>query len=1424
MRPKHSSFPEFPIQPWERLWAPVDKWELQPRVDEDFLTGSGAPNASGFGSFEPLNGIGALKAFSDVPFLLLLGRPGAGKSQEMQEAYEKNWLGQPSILIQGKEIGKENPGPVIESAIDAEALGQDAGLRILIDGLDEALLQNLNFVPQLVKWMRGQKASCVRMAHRLAISCRWADWPEAQVQSLAALWNENDFKKLVLCPLRGPDVTDTLRKRYGDTLAERFWRLLNDRHLQSVGCWPQGFKTLMAGFEENDCQDLPHSLGAAMADQIRRHCRLAETRDDQLRWEVSIHGTEWRERVAGRLAAVMFWSGKSSLRLDSTTADVRSLTCDDLIHTDEFWEDGLKTIRESDLDELVKRTGLLKRLSGTLSWVFQSQVYQEWLAAHWLHAQSLDGARLRILFGIADSGGWKVFPKLRAVAAWLARMSEAFRKVLLKEDPLTLLMLDAASLPDQDRRDVVDAILKATHEARVLDSSVYQAHLHSLVHDDLGMQLRRWLLDDMAHTAAKQMAVEMVEKTGLRSLVPLLWEIYPHTADALQNSIAYALHSLADDDIYAPQWKDVLIKRIPIDENATMIGAALEILVIKQQCVAVRDVLDWFVPEIDFGVIGLYSATVATLHEKVTLADLPALLSRLSANPRDIHAFDSPETTRRLNFRALRLAFQNINLPEVASALADYWHACVRQHVNPHHDWNSGWTPESIGLESDAQRRAVIDVLIHHPGYEEETQRKSVWGSQFLFIESDVEWCLDKILDASPPDDGWRYALPCHHYQKKLRLDGPLAEKLMHAWHKSEFLRQLLPTPQEGETIIETLNREVVIREQDRDRASQQIQDHRIKCDAAFKQNLEQLTTECREKHAKGEIVWPVILRVLHMRLHGEKIYLQGLGAEAQICDNEAWIRDAAFRYLIERPVQFESERSNGSTALFALVVLPEPWQTNNVIRSAVEEHWLPSLLLALGESNFEKKSVGLSLETLAAFFPEAFVRAFGQNVSRLYVKGTGLGILNGYQGFWSPKMTDALAGVLKTGPIQPEGFLSGLRFLGQVSETSAVDVVERWLKHFASIEDERAQAVLIGAATLFLNGRLSSQIETCLADPIFAAKALGTALHSLGYHEMRMDVTGWPDHALLSLANLLWCLFTDVETWPNGPRGLTHGDLNMPERFRDHITNQCRSRGLPVTIPRTHPDDTPEEAKQREWIAHKNFHETRKAQADAGWQTISPPEFLKLAQKPSARLARSNDELMEAVMACLKRWEESLDHGAWDHLWDLSGARPRDEKRIAKEMRDWLKRELNVVTECEVELMTEARTDILIQTMPKSTAQGLLTVVIELKKWRVGNSGERRTHMQTQLLDRYLTQRQHEGWTHGLYVIAWTTPPNSKSDTVESIQRASRELDLQALELSHPPYTLKSMVIDARFRGKIAAKPRKKAPGKKTKGKSPKE
>lgn len=1380
------------ILPWTRLWLPQESWEQNRSADDSFLEVSDDDTDLPLPD-HVLPGIAPLAAFADLPFLLLLGRPGAGKSHELTLAEKFGWLGKPCLLLEAKEIGTANPGDFITSRLPPGPPAE--GLRILIDGLDEALLQNRNFVPQLRQWLRRHAdPEHGRPLCHLALSCRWSDWPEAQIQELAAMWPNDSSRKLILCPLRRSDAAKTLIAAYGETTANDFWHQLHDRHLVTTACWPQGLLGLMAGFEKNNCKNLSTSHGDAIEAQVLRHCMLTDSPDDSPRWENSVKDEQWRRRVAGRLAASMIWCGKASLSLQSGDSQ-EDITLTDLVHSDEHWASNRRNLELVNLDDLVHRSSLLRLLRDRKAWVFQSQVHQEWLAADWLMAQNLPLQKLRMLFGSEVDGTWRVYPVLRAVAAWLARTDQAFRQLVLANDPLVLLRLDAASLPHAEREEIVEALLHATASASIVDPGVWQSHLSSLTHPNLDAQLRRWLLHTNVGDAARELVVEIAEKNRVSSLVPLFWQLYPTTKGRLQIDMAGAMRHLAREGS-DEMWKAVLREELPIDSHGTLVGAALEILVVRSHKVPVREVIAWIVPRRNFDVYGFYDMMAGKIHERMTVDDLPAVFAKLGKYPDFIH--DSLSFAEKLNQTALKLSAEHFDRPEVASAMVDYWHQCVAHHRRPHHGLNDFWDSDRPPFNNAALCHRITQMLIQHPGYEKSTKREWVWAEDWLVSNSDFEWCLDELLSARD-DEEWRYALLIRNLVRHVDLSGPLAMKFNASAAKSSFLREKLPAPQAGETFAEAFKREIAAQDAKRQEELGHSAHRNAQREAAFKKRLQDHADACEKSHLEGKIVWPAVLRLLAAREHGQGGWCVSFGPEQKISDDEDWMRDAAKRYLLQSPGEKAQDINEGINGLFALSVCLKELDQPGDVRIAAAQHWLTLFVSNLSESGLGNPPDGLSNERFAKLFPSEFADAFEKIIRRRYVAKGSLGELRGFKDYWFPELSQRLLRILSGEDIQPQGFPNAFRALAEFAESQALSLGADWLQKFATIDTNEAKSALLGSCAILTQGRMAEEVRCHLTDTVLVRNAVFFATRTLDSITTKMDFTLWPDYALKELGDSVWRAFPVIKRRRrNGFEFSEVTGVDYALDFRESITSSAQARGIELDIPVTHSEDDPEQADERLRTLNWNRHKAAQARAGTAWHHLDPERFLLLTSRPHARLARDADELMQAVIECLQRWEKHLENGAWDHLWDLKTRTSRPEERIAREMRDWLKQNLDILVEREVELSAETRTDILVQT---NVLGSPITLVIELKKLRKSNAKERRVAMKTQLLDRYLKPRLAEGWSHGLYVIAWTAEPGSRDDTEEAMHYAADSLLAQARQLSQPPFTLSSLVLDTRFK-----------------------
>ena len=1275
--------------------------------------------------------------------------------------------------------------------------------KLVFDGLDEILLTNRLFVSQLKAWLKAQTDSDGRQKHTLVISCRWADWPEEEIAELAELWPTREVKTLVIAPIRSVDAITTLKKRFG-AKADDFWKQLHDFHLFPVACWPQAFLGLIDQFEESGGKGIAQSYGEIIGYQVKKLFMLTDSRGEGLRWEKSVREAEWRGRIAGRIAATMAVSGMASFAVDSDKDD-DVIDLGDLSDGTEVWDGKRIAPQRSDYDSLPKLTRLFRKLAGRDRWVFQSQVHQEWLAADWLASRDLGIIRLKQIFGVETESGWRVAPAMQATAAWLAQIEKPFRKEILSSDPLTLLRMDGASLQDDEKKEIVEALLRATDDVRVLDPAIRQAHLPSLKHAKLKQQLTKWLTNPDANEAAKELAVDIAEKTRLEEICSLLWKIFPDASKRLKIELAGALGRLAKEG-YDSRWLDVLSGKISTDAHGSLLGYALDLMVVESKKVPVREVMNHILPERHFEVFGRYDMVARNLQNSLQPDDLPAVFRKLAENPHALHGRLCRNSD--FNVAAVFMAIEHFEKPVVASALCDFWHECLRFHVVPMKLRETNESKTILADVSEIRRREVALALVSHSGFDRQRGKGWVSLDYYLLGEADFDWCLEKLRAASPEDE-WRFSILLSAMIWRVDLSGKSGEELNAAWNVSPSLKNDLPSPLEGELACQAIQRVKNEGNTKRDGEEQKYKKKLARIERAAQLHQEQDLAACRSEHDKGLLVWPGVFRCLSFRASGSEMGLITFEPVKEIRDDEQWMIDAAARFITEIPSKRELNCDCALYGALALAACKTQMVIQSAVRQSIGEDWLEALIPFLCSHGLGEAPEGISNEHFAELFPQEFVEAFERFVRKLYVEDARLEQLNQLTEINLSSLADRLEAILLSEDLHSPGFFNALNFLSEKNEEAAIRVLTAKL---ASLQDGlKEDAIpLLAAAMTRVNGRLGSDIKPYFEDAELFLKALLYAISRLRWEVRELDFSGWSDLPLKQMADACWKVFPVINR--HGRSG-SHfkfravSDEDNAMEFRDRISSAARNRGIDIAIPENIEGENPEDAQERQNLIDWHRHANSQFQVAVRWSQLSPKEFFRIAEKPNARLAKDQDELMDAVIEALLRWEQSLvKKGRVHRLWD--GKTIKHEKVICSEMAEWLQNDLELQVHCEVEPILDKRVDLLVQTIPADGSSTTLQIVIEVKLLKPSNTKVRKTAMETQLLS-YLKSRVSDGWTHGLFVVAWTPVPGSTNDSLDRMETQRQELEKQAMGLITKPFQLNSLVLDCRHQGKPAIRVR---------------
>jgi hypothetical protein len=218
-------------------------------------------------------------------------------------------------------------------------------------------------------------------------------------------------------------------------------------------------------------------------------------------------------------------------------------------------------------------------------------------------------------------------------------------------------------------------------------------------------------------------------------------------------------------------------------------------------------------------------------------------------------------------------------------------------------------------------------------------------------------------------------------------------------------------------------------------------------------------------------------------------------------------------------------------------------------------------------------------------------------------------------------------------------------------------------------------------------------------------------------------------------------------------------------------------------------------------------YQKTRRNRLQKIWaaRTVPPVEVLALSQVRDARLVETEDDLIEAIIESLRRFENELKQGGIISVFDFWNtpasipASPKAEEFVSRKIAAWLRRDLGnrviVNREVQVESLGGGKIDLKIESRSKSAVESRnLIVVIEVKRCSHRDVADA---CKTQLVRGYL---QRNGWTHGIYLIAWFGIGSAAQARWTSAQMAQGNIQKWVEAALTPAVKVSGCLLDCRL------------------------
>ena len=556
---------------WKRFWCP--------RSGSINLTDGGYlydPDSEWGRAYNP--DLVSLEAIADVPCLVLLGEPGSGKSQELENLKaltESKICGSSQIL----DLNLRSCVNLKEDLFKDEAftnwLEDSYHLYLFLDSLDEGLLSIPTLAAGLVDELKKAKYQNQINRLHLRLACRTFVFPEILEEGLEDLWQKANFAIYELASLRRIDIIKAAEVE--DFSSNDFLKEIDQKSLVPLASKPITLKFLLNTYRRHNGQFLPDQK---LHELYLEGCKLLCEEVNASRHASDRTGnfdSDQRLIVAARIAAVTIFANRFAVWAG---VDQGHIPAEDV-----FWQRlcfGCEKVNRREFEitkEVIKEvldTGLFSsRGLHRMGWAHQT--YAEFLAAWYLtqHEMSLEQVT-KLIFSSKDPDH-KLIPQLHETAAWLASMKSGVLQEIVKTDPDILLQTDVPT-DAEIKASIVENLLTQYEEGKLFDRDRNNyCHYAKLKHPGLVEQLRPYICDSSKQVDARDLAIDIAEVCEVSELQDELAKLSLDSAQSiyLRVSAAKVICSVGDATTRL-KLKPLAIEQLPEDEDDRLKGCALK--------------------------------------------------------------------------------------------------------------------------------------------------------------------------------------------------------------------------------------------------------------------------------------------------------------------------------------------------------------------------------------------------------------------------------------------------------------------------------------------------------------------------------------------------------------------------------------------------------------------------------------------------------------------------------------------------------------------------------------------------------------------------------------------------------------------------------------------------------------------------------
>lgn len=594
-----------------------------------------------------------LELYRDKPAYVLLGDPGAGKTESFRREADESG----GVYVRARDFA------IFE--LDASMQGKP----LFIDGLDEMPAADGDRRHPLDR-IRERLIKIGKPLFRL--SCREADWLGESGRAALELVSK-DIIALHLDPLNDGDIAEILRHKTSVSDADEFMRKAREHRLDELLRNPQTLNLLVEAVGGNEWPQSRMGIYAMACNKLAGE-RNPEHRQAKREKAPS---AETLLDAAGYLCAIQLLSGMAGFSLDEASVDEQHRCWIELMEHELPLLAALKTnLFHGDGEEL--RIPVHRSVA-------------EFLGARYLASRiehhGLPFDRVIALMAGEDGG---MVSDLRGLAAWLSVHSHSGRRTLIERDPLGVVLYgDVRNFSVADKQFILAALKNEAQRYPWFRSEDWSASpFGALGTKDMEQTFR----DVLALSSREESAQSLLDCVldALRHGDRLLALASPLEAIARDssywpkvraNAIRALIHILAEDHSRLLKLADDICADIVKDDDDELLGDLLGHL--YPRSIGSERIFDYLHPAKDENLIGGYSMFWNYQLSDAARDDLPLLLDKLVQVRPDVRKMLKDYQSNRMAGRLLARGLEEYGDAISSERLYDWLSVGLDEYDHP---------------------------------------------------------------------------------------------------------------------------------------------------------------------------------------------------------------------------------------------------------------------------------------------------------------------------------------------------------------------------------------------------------------------------------------------------------------------------------------------------------------------------------------------------------------------------------------------------------------------------------------------------------------------------------------------------------------------------------------------------------------------